>query len=269
MPRLTTAPGVELHYTEAGSGRPVVLVHGWSMTAAAFSPVAVPLAARTRVIALDLRGHGSSTAAGGQSLAEHARDLEAVFDRLDLRDAVLVGWSMGGQVALEAWPLLAGRVAGLALLGVTPRFASAPGWEHGLPPATVEALAARLRHRFQPSLRRFFDAMFAPDELLEPERRALADAVLGESALTPATALAGLEALLAADQRPRLAEVRVPVLLLHGERDPICLPAASAYLEQELPSARRQVLLGLGHAPQLSRPGLVAELVLRFVAELG
>jgi len=269
VPSLTTSPGVELHFSEEGSGRPLVLVHGWSMSAAAFAPVIAPLAERGRVIALDLRGHGSSTVAGGQGLAEHARDLVAVFEALDLRDAVVVGWSMGGQVALEAWPALAGRVAGLALVGVTPRFTSAPDWEHGLPPASVEALAARLRHRFQPSLRRFFDAMFAPDELPEPERRALADAILGESALTPATALAGLEALLAADQRPRLAAVRVPTLLVHGECDPICLPAASAYLKEQIPSARRWLLPGLGHAPQLSRPALLADLVLRFAAELG
>ncbi len=174
----------------------MVLVHGWAMSSAAFAPVVEPLTAGARVITLDLRGHGASTTGGGQDLASHAHDLERAFDALDLRDAVLVGWSMGGQIALEAWPALAGRVAGLALVGVTPRFTSAPDWAHGLLPASVEALAARLRHRFQPTLRRFFDAMFTPDELPEPERRALADAVLGESTLTPATALAGLEALL-------------------------------------------------------------------------
>ena len=239
------------------------------MSSAAFAPVVEPLAARARVIAVDLRGHGASTPGGGQDLAAHARDLERAFDTLDLRDAVVVGWSMGGQVALEAWPTIAGRVAGLALVGVTPRFTSAPDWAHGLPPSSVEALAARLRHRFQPTLRRFFDGMFTPDELPGLERRALADAVLGASALTPTTALAGLEALLAADQRPRLAAVRAPTLLLHGERDPICLPAASAWLERQLPSARRWLIPGLGHAPQLSRPALLADLVLRFAAELG
>ena len=269
MPRLTTSPGIELHFSEAGSGRPLVLLHGWSMSSAAFAPVVAALAEHGRVIALDLRGYGSSTAAGGQDLAEHAQDLAAFFDALDLRDALVIGWSMGGQVALEAWPALAGRVAGLALVGVTPRFTSCSDWVHGLPPASVEALAARLRQRFQPALRRFFDAMFAPDELPELERRALFDAVLADTALTPATALAGLEALLSADQRPRLAHVRVPALLLHGDRDPICLPAASAYLQAQLPSARRWLLPGLGHAPQLSRPALVAELVLRFAAELG
>ena len=246
----------------------MVLVHGWAMSSAAFAPVVEPLTAGARVITLDLRGHGASTTGGGQDLVSHAHDLERAFDALDLRDAVLVGWSMGGQIALEAWPVLAGRVAGLALVGVTPRFTSAPDWAHGLLPASVEALAARLRHRFQPTLRRFFDAMFTPDELPEPERRALADAVLGESTLTPATALAGLEALLAADQRPRLEVVRAPTLLVHGERDAICLPAASDWLERQLPSARRCLLPGLGHAPQLSRPAVVAELVLRFAAEL-
>ncbi|HEX7625318.1 MAG TPA: alpha/beta fold hydrolase, partial [Anaeromyxobacteraceae bacterium] len=158
MPRVTTAPGVELHFSEAGSGRPIVLVHGWAMSSAAFAPVLEPLAASARVITLDLRGHGTSAAGGGQDLATHAHDLARAFDALDLREAVVVGWSMGGQVALEAWPALTRRVAGLVLVGVTPRFTSAPDWVHGLPPASVEALAARLRHRFQPSLRRFFDA---------------------------------------------------------------------------------------------------------------
>src|SRR5690242_20114723 len=145
MPRLTTAPGVALYYSEAGSGRPIVLVHGWAMSSSAFAPVVASLGAGTRIITIDLRGHGSSPAAAGrQSLAEHARDLEMLFEALDLHDAVLVGWSMGGQIALEAWPALAGRVAGVALIGVTPRVTSAPGWEHGLPRASVEALAARV-----------------------------------------------------------------------------------------------------------------------------
>jgi pimeloyl-ACP methyl ester carboxylesterase len=255
-------------WREAGAGRPVVLVHGWALSARAFEPVIPELARHGRVLALDLRGHGDAPAAPpGHRIAGHARDLAALFDARGLERALLVGWSMGAQVALEALPLLGGRVAGLALLSVTPCFTEREGWPHGLPAASVRALAARVRHRPELALRRFFDGMFAPDELPAPERDALAVAVLS-APFSQEAALAGLEALLAADQRPRLSGVRVPTLLVHGERDPICLPAASAFMAEAIPSARRWVLPGVGHAPQLSRPALVSELLARHLSGL-
>lgn len=255
-------------WREAGAGRPVVLVHGWAFSARAFDPLVAPLARAGRVLALDLRGHGDAPPAPpGHGIAGHARDLAALFAARGLEGALLVGWSMGAQVALEALPALSGRVAGLALLSATPCFAAREGWPHGTPAGSVQALAARVRHRPAAALRRFFDGMFAPDELPAAEREALAAAVLA-APFAPGTALEELDDLLVADQRPRLAGVRVPALLVHGERDPICLPAASAFAAEALPGARRWLLPGVGHAPQLSRPALVAELLARLLAEL-
>lgn len=255
-------------WREAGAGRPIVLVHGWALSARAFEPLLAPLASHGRVLALDLRGHGEAPPAPpGHGIAGHARDLAALFAARGLQRALLVGWSMGAQVALEALPLLGERVAGLALLAATPCFVEREGWPHGLPATSVRALAARLRHRPEVALRRFFDGMFAPDELPDLERQALAAAVLA-APLSEEAALAELDALLTADQRPRLAGVRVPTLLVHGERDAICLPAASAAVAEAIPGARRWLLPGVGHAPQLSRPALVAELLARLLREL-
>jgi pimeloyl-[acyl-carrier protein] methyl ester esterase len=220
------------------------------------------------VLAVDLRGHGDAPPApSGHGVAAHARDLAALFAGARLEGALLVGWSLGAQVALEALPLVGERVAGLALLAATPCFAAQPGWEHGLPAASVHALAARVRHRPDVALRRFFDGMFAPDELAEGDREALAATVLA-APFSQGVALAELQDLLVADQRPRLAAIGVPTLLVHGERDPICLPAASAWMAERVPGARRWVLPGVGHAPQLSRPALLVELLARLAAEL-
>jgi pimeloyl-[acyl-carrier protein] methyl ester esterase len=274
MPYLETEPGVMIHWEEAGTGRPVVFVHGWSMSSCSFAWQMEAPALSYRAIAYDLRGHGRSPCEKpapeeGHAIEDHARDLSTLIERLDLSDAALVGWSMGGQVALEALPDVQDRLAALILISTTPRFTVGGDWAHGLTEVSVRALAARLEHKPQKTLHRFFEGMFVAGELHETqfadiERRVLA----GAPPASVAAARTGLEALLASDQRPRLRDVRVPTLLVHGERDPICLPTASAFAEAHIPGARRRVLPGLGHAPHLSRPALVNELLAGFLAEL-
>jgi pimeloyl-[acyl-carrier protein] methyl ester esterase len=269
MPTFEPEPGVTIRYDARGSGRPAVLVHGWSMSSRAFAWQADALVeAGYRVLAPDLRGHGGSSAAPAHEVADHARDLAALFATEDVAGAALVGWSMGGQVALEALPALGERVGALALLSATPRFAACEGWPHGLPEVSVRALAAKLEYRPEKTLQRFFEGMFVPDELDDDGRARVGERVLaGALPRDVAAARAGLDALLQADQRARLADVRAPLLLVHGERDPICLPAASAWMHAEVPGSRLATLPGLGHAPQLSRPERVSELLVGFLAE--
>jgi pimeloyl-[acyl-carrier protein] methyl ester esterase len=264
---LETQPGVHLHWHEEGAGRPVVLVHGWSMSSRALGGLARSLAPSRRALALDLRGHGASSApVDGYAVEDHARDLAAWMERLDLDGAALVGWSMGAQIALEALPAVERRVDRLVLMSMTPRFTAAPDWPHGLPESTVRALALRLERGPERTLRRFFDGMFAPDEL-EPGRLddLAAEILAGGPSVAPVAARRGLDALVAADQRDRLPSVRVPTLLVHGDRDAICLPAASAHAEARIARARRCVLSGAGHAPHLSRPAAVLDLLRGFV----
>jgi pimeloyl-ACP methyl ester esterase len=269
MPTFQPEPGVTLRYDAAGAGRPAVLVHGWSLSSRAFAWQIVALAAAGyRVLAPDLRGHGGSPAAPAYRVEDHARDLAALFAHEEVRGAALVGWSMGGQIALEALPALGDRVSALALVSSTPRFTAAEDWPHGLSAVSVHALAARLEHRPEKTLQRYFEGMFVPDELDGEARARIGERVLGGAPPRDvAAARAGLDALLAADQRPRLADVAVPLLLLHGERDPICLPAASAWMHARVPRSRLELLPGLGHAPQLSRPAIVSELLAEFFAE--
>jgi pimeloyl-[acyl-carrier protein] methyl ester esterase len=275
MPFLESEPGVLLHWEELGAGRPVVFVHGWSMSSRAFAWQAQAAAASHRVIRYDLRGHGRSrcegvaSAGAGHAIGDHARDLAALLVQLELRSATLVAWSMGSQIALEALPGIQERLVGLVLLSATPRFTADEDWPHGLPAASVRALAARLEHRPDRTLQRFFDGMFVAGEVGDPERAEIVRRVLVDAPpVSPLAARAGLEALLTSDQRGRLAEVRVPTLLLHGERDPICLPAASAFAQARIPGARRHVLPAGGHAPHLSRPSLVDELLAGFLSDL-
>ncbi len=247
-----------------------MLVHGWALSSRAFALQLPLLSAAGRAIAIDLRGHGLTPAPPRpHGIAEHAADLAALFERLDLRDALLVGWSVGGQVALAALPALAARVDALVLLGASPCFTRREDWPHGTPDEKVRTLGARLAAAPEPTLARFFENLFAPGELepgaLSELRRVVLEGV-------PSPSLPGLQALLddlvAVDQRGALASVRTPTLVIHGELDRTCSSGAGEALAGGIRGARLVLLPGLGHAPQLSRPALVSELVLRFREEV-
>jgi non-heme chloroperoxidase len=94
--------GASMAYDDAGSGRPVVLIHGVSMSRRFFERNVATFAERFHVINVDLRGHGESPPHdGGHTVAQYARDIRHLLRGLELDAAVLVGWSMGSLVVWD------------------------------------------------------------------------------------------------------------------------------------------------------------------------
>ncbi|WP_242395644.1 alpha/beta fold hydrolase [Anaeromyxobacter oryzisoli] len=264
MPSLELPTGTRVAYLDAGSGPPLVLLHGWAMSSAVLADLGRALGAGRRVILPDLRGHGASSPAP-LDLDLLASDLAALVERLDLHEVSLAGWSLGGLVALAALPRIRARVARLALLSSTARFTTGEGWPHGLPPQHVEVLAHRVRRDPGRALPRFFDAMFVPGEL-DGAGRARAAAIRDALAPPdPAAAQAGLALLSTADLRAELGAVDRPTLVIHGEADPICPAGAGRALAAAIPGARLSLVPGAGHAPFLSRPTVLADALRAFL----
>ncbi len=268
MPSIETADNVTIHYEEEGSGFPLVFVHGWAMSGKVWA-FQRPLAERFRLIAIDLRGHGKSLAASGYAFADFAADLVALFDRLGLDRAGLVGWSLGAQVALEAVPLLGGRVAALVLVAGTPKFTAADGWPHGLPANEARGLGLRLKRAYDATLGDFFRQMFAEGELTHDQyQRIVREIVIPRPLPDPEAVQASLVTLAGGDHRPILSSIASPTLVIHGDRDAICPPGAGRYLADRISGARFLSLEGGGHAPFLSRPEIFSGEVSRFLAEV-
>ncbi|MCU0869567.1 MAG: alpha/beta hydrolase, partial [Burkholderiales bacterium] len=124
------ATGVRIHYIEQGSGQPLVLVPGWSQTAAMFEDQLAGLSDRYRVIAVDMRGHGDSDKpADGYRVARLALDLRKVIVTLGLTDIALGGHSMGCSVVWSYWDQFGGdRVSKLVLIDQAPTVVTVPGW---------------------------------------------------------------------------------------------------------------------------------------------
>lgn len=260
-----------INYRDEGAGAPVLLVHGWCMSSAVWELQRSALCRAHRMIAPDLRGHGASvmppTGIGG--FAGYADDIACLVEHLDLRDMTLVGWSLGAQVLLRAYPRLRERTAGLVLVGATPRFTAAAHFPWGLHPDEARGMALKVRRSLDRALEGFRGRMFTDDELNAPEAADRVAAVLA-SVLPPSTAAAldGLEALMEEELLAEARRVDCPTLIMHGDRDRICRPEAGRWLADAIPGSELVWYEGCGHAPFLSRPERFNADLLRFMESL-
>lgn len=242
-------------------GRPVLaLVHGWGMNARVFDGLTELLAADFDVRALDLPGHGGRDILADNTLQGWANDLAQ-----QLPDgAMLLGWSLGGQVALRAALDHPRKVSRLVLLASTPRFVAAEDWECGTAQADLEAFGAALLADPRATLLRFLSlqtrGMPGQKTLLQQLRQTL----LAAPAPDGAALSAGLALLRGTDLRAELPRLAQPALVLHGALDTLTPPAAGAWLAGTLPAAQHIGLARAAHAPHLSHGEEVAAAIGRF-----
>lgn len=245
-----------LRYEQQGTGLPVLFVHGWCMSSAVWELQRECIAKKYRYIALDLHGHGRSSSLTGMDAGfqGYAADILHLIEHLDLQQLVVVGWSMGAQAVLKAYHRLQDRLAGLVLVGATPRFTAADHFPFGLPPKEAEGMRVKLRRNLDLALTGFQHNLFADRELDDPAVARQVETALERVVMpTAPAALAGLEALMDEEVLDDVHRIFCPTLLIHGLQDRICLPQASAWLEQAIPGSRRIVYPECAHAPFLSR----------------
>ncbi len=268
LERFTASDGVDIHYEDEGAGRPLVLLHGL-MAHAGFWREQRSLADNLRLIAPDLRGHGRSTADPATVTVERlVADLEELAEALDLRDAVVVGWSLGAALA---WPLLAGptgrRFAASIVVDMTPRILNEGDWQLGLSPELIDARAAAFRGDFAAFAAAAGPAVLAPPQ--EGGSPALAAWAAAEFARNDPAAMGALWASLATqDNRPLLPGIAHPTLILRGAHSYLYGVETARYLASALPRARMIEFDRSGHAPAIEQPQLFNTTIKSFVAEL-
>jgi pimeloyl-[acyl-carrier protein] methyl ester esterase len=243
------------------SPKPVLaLMHGWGMNARVFDALAGLLVADFEVRALDLPGHGGRDALADNTLQAWADDLA---QRLPDK-TTLLGWSLGGQVAMRAALDHPHKVARLVLLASTPKFVATEGWAHGMAAADLQDFGAALLADPQATLLRFLSlqtrGMAGQKTLLQHLRLTL---LAAPSARSEALA-GGLAILRDTDLRGELSRLKQPTLVLHGALDTLTPAAAGVWLAEALPHAQHIAFARAAHAPHLSHGEDVAAAIGRF-----
>ncbi|MFF4214097.1 alpha/beta fold hydrolase [Streptomyces sp. NPDC001796] len=247
----------------------VIFVHGNSSSARTWLPVMDgDFGRRFRCLALDLPGHGQSAPArddADYSLPGYAAVLTAFAQELGVPDAVVVGWSMGGQIAMEAAPMLS-DARGFVVFGAPPVASPAQMAEAFLPNPAIGALfAAHVSES---------EAMLAAESFIAPGSPLDTGEFVSDILATDGAARAGLQSSASAarfaDEITIVTELRRPLAILQGADEQL---VSLDYLRKlDIPALWRgevQVIQGVGHAPHQEAPQQFATLLTEFIGDLG
>ena len=255
--------GVSLEVEDHGDGVPLVLLHGFPLASAMWTPIRTAIEQAARVITPDLRGFGASNKpATGYAMEELAGDVVRLADTLGLDRFVLGGHSMGGYVTLRVAAAHPERLAGLILVDTRAEADTPEGRQRR------DAGIARISGGEASA---FLDE-FVPG-LIGPSSTARAPRLLAEiralAAEASPYALAGCLAGMRdrPDSSALLPGLDVPTLVVVGREDSLTPPAMSQAMATALPRCRLVEVPSSGHTPSMERPIPTAEAILAFLRE--
>jgi pimeloyl-ACP methyl ester carboxylesterase len=249
--RIKGANGVGINVEDIGSknGKPVVFIHGWPVNHNMFEYQFTELPKHGyRCIGIDLRGFGESDKPwDGYNYDTMADDVKAVLNNLELHDATLVGFSMGGSISIRYMSRHQGAcIKKLALLGAAaPCFTKREDFPYGLDKSAVDDLV-RQTYEDRPSMfRNFSEIFFANPEKLSTEFK-IWNLSLGLAASAYATIQCAIE-LRDADLRKDLGNIQVPTLILHGVNDHVCLFDLAKVMHENIKGSQLVSIEKAGH----------------------
>ncbi|MFZ4175023.1 alpha/beta fold hydrolase [Streptomyces griseoincarnatus] len=264
---------IELYYEDHGSGQPVVLIHGYPLDGHSWEKqTAALLAAGYRVITYDRRGFGQSgQPTTGYDYDTFAADLNTVMETLDLRDAVLVGFSMGtGEVGRYLGTYGSERVAKAAFLAsLEPYLLKTDDNPTGVDGSVFEGIEKAVTADRYAYFTAFYEDFYNLDENLgtrisEEALRNSWNVAAGSSAYASIAAVATWTT----DFRADLAKIDVPALILHGTADRILpIEATGEPFHQALPQAEYVVVEGAPHGLLWTHAQEVTDALLAFLAK--
>ncbi len=266
------ATDIRLHVEDHGSGQPVVLIHGYPLDGSSWEKqTAALLEAGYRVVTYDRRGFGKSDGpTTGHDYDTYAADLSAVLEALDLRNTVLVGFSMGtGEVARYLGTFGTDRIAKVVSLGGIPPFllqtADNP---EGVPQSVFDPMIAAAKADRYAFFTGFFQGFYNTDETLGSRlsEEALAASKNLAYAASPFASVAAQYTWLT-DFRGDLAAYTVPTLIVHGTADNILpIDHTARRLAKLLPDARYIEIEGAPHGMLWTHSNEINAALLAFLA---
>jgi len=269
--KTTGAPATELYYQDLGQGQPVVMIHGWPLSHRMWEgQINALTAAGYRCVAYDRRGFGESgKPAGGYTYDTFASDLNDLMKQLDLREAVLAGFSMGGgEVARYLGRYGSDRVSKAMLLGaVTPFLLKTADNPEGVDKAVFDGMIEAVKQDRVAFLEQFFPNFYnyAPGS-----KGISADLIPFSKLIAWGASPLGTQQCIAAfgttDFRDDLKKITVPTLVAHGDSDRIVpFDVSGKRSHAMIKGSRLEVLKGAPHGFAATHSKQLNDLMLDFL----
>ena len=262
---IMTVRRIEMAYDDIGSGPALILAHGYPFDRSMWREQIDVLSAQgNRVVAPDLRGMGETKATGEIStMADMARDVAALMDRVEIDRAVICGLSMGGYVAFEFAKLFPTRLNGLVLAGTR-----APADNEQERQARLQQVEQMLANGMSGIAEASPPKLLAPRTLAEkPEVVArLHEMILQSDPQGAAAAQRGMAA--RRDYSDDLASMNVPTLVMVGCDDPIRPVADAEFMHDRIRHSRLEIIEDAAHMTNMEQPEVFNAALLNFLHDL-
>ncbi|AXH99659.1 2-succinyl-6-hydroxy-2,4-cyclohexadiene-1-carboxylate synthase [Sporosarcina sp. PTS2304] len=258
--------GVKMHVEQYGQDQSptIVLLHGFTGSTSTWTETIRLLSSTYHVVAIDLLGHGRSEAPVEISryrMEQQIKDLHELFAILQLACPIILGYSMGGRVALAYTVTYPSQVAGLILES------SSPGLRSEEEQKTRRLADAKLAERIeQEGLESFIDfwqeipLFHSQKNLSDEQRQAVRQERLSQKAIGLANSLRGIGTGSQRSYWEDLEQVKLPVLLMTGSEDPKFVEIAHK-MKQYLPFVRHEMIKDAGHAIHVEKPRQFATMI--------
>lgn len=253
----------QLYWNVCGEGdRDLVLLHGWGLNAGVWHCIIDRLTPHFRLHLVDLPGYGRSNEFGAMSLSEMA---EIVLQQAP-KQAIWLGWSMGGLVASQIALQHPERVSGLITVASSPSFAAHDEWP-GIRPEVLAGFQQQLSEDFQRTVERFLALQTLGTESARQDARLLKAVVLQHQMPEVSVLTGGLDILRTADLREALAGCSLPFLRIYGYLDGLVPRNVASLLDSKWPHTQSVVMKGCAHAPFVSHPDEFSKLIIDFAQQ--
>jgi pimeloyl-[acyl-carrier protein] methyl ester esterase len=240
-----------LHVESTGHGPPLVLLHGWAMHSGIWGVIVAQLARNHRVHAVDLPGHGHSAPISPCTLDAIVVAADAALAD-EARPLTVLGWSLGGLVAIHWAESRPARVNRLALVCTTPRFVAGAHWPHAMSAEAITRFGDELHVAWKLTVQRFLALQVHNSEHGRATLASLREQLWARGEPSRPALTATLDVLIATDLRDAASRIAQPTLVVAGSRDTLTPPAAGRWLADAIPGARFAEIAGSAHAPFLS-----------------
>jgi len=267
-----------LSVSETGSGAPLILLHGWGLHSGVWESSLPILEKYFHCYAVDMLGHGESNLEDGQSfnLNEMREELHQLIKKIDSNKILLLGWSLGGLVAMDYLNHYAigedtnnetKKISKLILVTSSACFCKKDDWPHAMDKAVLNNFAEQLELDYKKTVDKFMALQMFGAEDYKQSLKILKKNMASRPMPSIETLRQGLQILKTVDLRSTLKNIRQTVLLISGEHDRLMPYQAANDMQQLINKSEHIMIKGAGHAPFISHPQDFTQAVYNFSKE--